>query len=99
MWEDIAGDMAGDALLGGTALCQRRYLGGTMAMHDPCQGKDIAAARGQRKTSKKEGAAERNPYMQTHHPALPITSPEELGGTEREGWWKQGKLRLGRCLA
>lgn len=39
---------------------------------------------GQRKTSKKGGAVERNRYAQTHHPALPIALPEELGGTEGE---------------
>ena len=68
-------------------------------MHDPRWGRDIPAAGGQRITSKKGGAAERNPYAQTHHPALPIASPEELGGTGCEGWWKQAKLRLRRCLA
>lgn len=38
MWEDIAGDVAGDALLGGAALCQRRYLRGIVVMRDPCWG-------------------------------------------------------------
>lgn len=34
-WEDVAGDVAGKAFLGGVALCQRRYFRGIVAMCDP----------------------------------------------------------------
>lgn len=86
MLEAIAGNVAGDTLLGGAALCQSRYLRGTMAMCDPCWGRDNPVAGWQRKISKKAEAGEKKPYEQTHDPVLPVVSLEELGGTECEGW-------------
>lgn len=72
MWENIAGDMAGDALLGGAALCQRKYLRRIVAMHDPHCSRDTLAAGGQRRTSKKGGVVERtlcidSPSCAAHH--------------------------------
>lgn len=67
--------------------------------HDPCQGRDTPAAGEQMKKWKKELEAERNLYVQIHHPAVFITSPQEREGAGCEGWQKQRNMSLRSCLA